>query len=124
LPARAPIVPSDLDHTTAAELESAADGLDAVAAEAGEAAELLREVGEDRRRGNPWRELLEGPRTRKLLQLSGSASQRLSTVAARLRRAVARGLAGNGMRVGEVAKYLGVSHQRVSVLLNDDRPRA
>lgn len=108
---------------TAAELEQAAHGLDEVAAEAGEAAELLRDVGERRRRGRSWRELLDGSRTRALLHLTGSASKRLSSVAARLRRAIARALVAHGLRVGEVAKELGVSHQRVSALLSEERSR-
>lgn len=124
LPPHAPTAASPAADATAAELESAAEGLDEVAAEAGKAADLLREVGAHRRRGQSWRELLDGPRTRSLLQLTSSASQRLSAVAARLRRAVARSLVAHGMRVGEVAKHLGVSHQRVSALLNEERASA
>ena len=59
-----------------------------------------------------------GPKVREVLDLVSANTERMMTAAAELRRAWAAALAEQGLTRRQIATHLGVSHQRVSALLN------
>jgi Homeodomain-like domain-containing protein len=102
-------------------LDEVADDLDGAAADNRAAARQLRRLSARRRQGHPWRDVLVTSSTRNLLGHVADVASRLATGTGRLRRAVIHALRADGARVGEIAEHLGVSHQRVSRLINGDR---
>ena len=79
-------------------------------------AERLRQLRAGRARGRPWAEIVDGRRPG-ALDLVDQAVRRLTEGSAALRRLLVRGLRTEGATMPAIAQILGVSHQRVSVLL-------
>ncbi len=114
--------PPVTDDRALGAVERAADTLDAAAADTRAAARRLRTVRTARRRGRRWGEILANGTARELLGLLGSATRRLTDASASARRALSQALVADGLRIGEVAELIGVSHQRISqVLTSGDR---
>jgi AraC-like DNA-binding protein len=111
------------DDPTVATFEETADTLDRAAANTAIAARRVRHLRGERMRGRPWREVLGRREGRSLLELVGAAASQLSSTAGRLRRAIAHALLADGLRVNQIADVLGVSHQRISRLLNQAHRR-
>ena len=63
-------------------------------------------------------------RAQSVLTALGASAERLAASVGGLRRALVRAFAESGMSVRQIADRLGVSHQRVSVLLSRARPGA
>jgi hypothetical protein len=101
--------------------EEAADSLDRAASDTAEAARHVRRLRSERLKGRPWREVLGRKAARNLLDLLASATSQSSSTVGRLRRAIVDALRGDGLRVGEIADALGVSHQRISRIRGNDR---
>ena len=76
----------------------------------------LRQLRAGRARGRSWEEIIEGRRLG-VLDLVDQAVRRLTESSATLRRLLVRGLRTEGATMPAIAQVLGVSHQRVSVLL-------
>jgi len=76
----------------------------------------LRQLRAGRARGRSWEELVDGRRPG-VLDLVDQAVRRLTESSAALRRVLVRGLRAEGATMPAIAQVLGVSHQRVSVLL-------
>lgn len=76
----------------------------------------LRQLRAGRARGRPWEEIVDGRRPG-LLDLVDQAVRSLTESSAALRRVLVRGLRAEGATMPAIAQILGVSHQRVSVLL-------
>lgn len=106
------------DEQALAALDEVADSLDAAAVDQRRASRRLRRLGQERRRGRPWREVLGGGVARELLGGLTALATGLTVGGARLRRVIARTLRSDGLRVGEIAALLGVSHQRASGIVN------
>jgi hypothetical protein len=76
----------------------------------------LRQLRAGRARGRSWEEIVDGRRLG-VLDLVDQAVRRLTESSATLRRLLVRGLRTEGATMPAIAQILGVSHQRVSVLL-------
>jgi hypothetical protein len=110
----------DPDLTT---FEEVADTLDQAAGDSTTAARQVRRLRAERIRGRPWREVLSRPAARSLLELVGAAAGELSRTTGRLRRAIVHALLDDGLRVKQIADILGVSHQRISSVINHGNRR-
>ena len=85
-------------------------------------AQLKRRIAEIRRQrsaGRSYREIVEATEGDLSVQLITEATQALAEFGARVRRAEALALYGEGMTMEEIAKKFGVTRQRVSALLRD-----
>jgi hypothetical protein len=104
----------------ASALERAADTADAQAEAQHHAAELARAAAREERAG--LSDAAGEPRVRLVLDILARNAERMADVVGHLRRAWAATLTAQGLSARQVAARLGVSHQRVSVLLrNHDR---
>lgn len=81
-------------------------------------ADRIRGLRAARAEGRPWHDMAEAPRST-ALDLIDRAVGRLTGAGAAFRRMLVHGLRREGATVHGIAQRLGVSHQRVSVLLRD-----
>ena len=79
----------------------------------------VEEVRELRRQGVPYSEMSLSEGDSVIATISDN-QERLTSAAARFRRASARQLRVEGMPVADIARSFGVSRQRVAALLSDD----
>ena len=112
---------SDEDRLTAA-LDHLADSAEKTSAEQQVIADSARAMSEERRRGRAWGAILASEGQPPILALLGSSLRRLTQTSARVRTAVAATLVKEGHSTRQIASYLGVTHQRVSAMLN--RPKS
>ena len=74
-----------------------------------------------RAQGRPLREIVPEEETPLLVQLLTESTNLLHSFGNRVRRTEARALHGEGMTMDEIARLFGVTRQRVSALLRDER---
>jgi hypothetical protein len=102
-------------------LEEVASAADGVADDQRRVAQLARTMQRRRQRGWSWsRIILEQPEPG-LLDLLRRSRTRLAGAISGLVRTLASGLAAEGATRRQIAGYLGVSHQRVTAVLNHRR---
>jgi hypothetical protein len=85
-------------------------------------AQIKRRIAAIRRQrsaGRSYREIVEATKGDLSVQLITEATQALDEFGARVRRAEALALYGEGMTMEEIAERFGVTRQRVSALLRD-----
>lgn len=82
----------------------------------------IRRLRAGRADGRSWHEMVDTHRP-VALQLVDRAVRRVAEGSAALRRLLVRGLRSEGATTPGIAHLLGVSHQRVSVLLRDGKER-
>ena len=95
---------------------------DETATSAQELAKQSRAASDERANGATAAELMSSGRPQEILSLGEKMSKRLLAAGSGLRRALVKGLTKEGWGVGRISKLFGVSHQRISALL--DRKRA
>jgi hypothetical protein len=105
-------------------LEMVATAADDVATDQRRIARLARSMQRQRDRGWSWAKVLDREAEPGLLELLRSSARRLAESAAQLAQALARGLAGEGESRRQIARRLGVTHQRISAMLQQDRRSA
>ena len=99
-------------------LEVVADTAEEVAADQAEVANQARSMQEARNRGASWSELVDGQGGIRLLDRLRSTGRKLAAATGRLSLGLAEGLRSEGLSHRAIARRLGVTHQRVSALLN------
>ncbi|MCA1710023.1 MAG: hypothetical protein LC808_44750 [Actinobacteria bacterium] len=102
-------------------LEVVATAADDVAAEQRSVARRARTMQRQRDRGWSWAKVLDRQAEPGLLELLRSSARRLAESAGQLARALARGLTEEGESRRQIARRLGVTHQRISAMLGQDR---
>jgi transcriptional regulator with XRE-family HTH domain len=110
-------------------LQEVAAVADEVAEDQRQIARKARTMQRQRDRGLPWSTVLNGESVPIVLQLLRRSTRRLTEVAGGFARTIADGLSHEGYSRRQIARRLGVSHQRVSALMNgrrrsDDSPSA
>lgn len=109
-------------------LDEVADAADAIARDQKQVARKVRRMQRRRDIGWSWHRVLEAdengdadePSTAALLARS---SDRLGDAVRAFRKVVATGLIDEGRTIRQIAKRFGVSHQRLSALLNHTNSR-
>ena len=105
-------------------LEVVATAADDIAADQRRVARRARAMQRQRDRGWSWAKVLDREAEPALLVLLRSSARRLAESAGQLAQALARGLAGEGESRRQIARRLGVTHQRISAMLHQDRRSA
>ena len=95
------------------------DAVDANARRMDQIKRRIAEIWRQRAAGRSYREIVEATEGDLSVQLITEASQALAESGARVRRAEAVALYGEGMTMDEIAEKFGVTRQRVSALLRD-----
>jgi hypothetical protein len=108
--------------TVSAALQEVADLADAVADEQHQIAEKARAMQHLRDRGWSWAKILDSEDGPVLVDLLRRNSRRVLHATSRVTRSLAAGLAGEGASRREIGRRLGVSHQRISAMLNHGHP--
>lgn len=100
-------------------LEDLAAAADAAADDERQVARRARAMQRQRDRDRPWLEVLEREAT--AIELARRGARRAAEVATELARVTVRGLSGEGQSRRKIAQRLGVSHQRITAMLNGRR---
>jgi hypothetical protein len=104
-----------------ASLEGVAEAADEVADEQRQVARQARSMQDRRDRGVSWAKILDEDPSPTLLARLRRSCIRLGEATGRASRTVAAGLNLEGESLRKIARRLGVSHQRVSAMLNSTR---
>lgn len=102
-------------------LETVAVAADDVADDQRRVARRARVMQRQRDRGWSWVKVLDREDEPGLVGLLRRSARRLAESAAHLAQALARGLAGEGQSRRQIARRLGVTHQRITAMLSQDR---
>jgi hypothetical protein len=102
-------------------LEGVATAADDVADDQRRVARRARAMQRQRDRGWSWARVLDREAEPGLLELLRGSARRLAESAGHLAQALARGLAGEGQSRRQIARRLGVTHQRITAMLRQDR---
>ena len=106
-------------HSSA--LEAVAEAADDAGREQREVARRARGMQRRRDRGWSWARVLDAERPPGILALSRSGTRHAGQALATLAGVLARGLSSEGESRRQVARRLGVTHQRVSAMLANAR---
>lgn len=102
-----------------APLEDVAAEADAAADDERQLARRARAMQRQRDRGRSWLEILEGESA--AIEVARRGARRAAKVATNLAGTIVRGLSREGQSRRKIAQRLGVSHQRVTAMLNGRR---
>jgi transcriptional regulator with XRE-family HTH domain len=111
----------DGSRSTDASLEGVAAAADEVADEQRQVAEQARSMQRRRDRGVSWARILDEEPSPTLLARLRHSGRRLTEAAGRASRTLIAGLSVEGESRRQIARRLGVSHQRISAILNHTR---
>jgi hypothetical protein len=115
------MIDEDRVHDPAATaLDHLADVADTSATELHELQQDLCAMKEERRHGWTWRQIISASTAAQPLVHITRIAADLATATGAFRRALAKGLRNEGMRVGAIAGLFDVSRQRVSTLVRSD----
>lgn len=108
---------SGADEPMTGALEDLAQAADMTARDQQRLARRARDMVRQRGRGRSWSSILESEKQPGALELLGISARRLASIGGRFRCALGRVLTAEGRSTRQVAKDLGVTHQRVSAML-------
>lgn len=100
------------------ELEEIAVAAEEVAEEQTQVAEEARSMQRLRDRGWTWAGILDRENSSSVLSRLRASRQRLAQMTSRVTRGLTLGLRAEGESHRQIARRIGVSHQRVAVMLN------
>jgi hypothetical protein len=115
--------PAANDQPMAGALDQIAEAADETARDQQRLARRARSMGRQRRLGWSWSQILERERQPGLLALMTRSARRLHEVSGRFRPTLAKALGDEGLSTRQIAKMLGVTHQRISAMLNRRGPK-
>ena len=118
-----PSDPAATDQPMAGALDQIAVAADETALDQQRLARRARSMSRQRGRGWSWSQILERERQPGLLLLLTRSARRLHEVSGRFRPTLAKALGDEGLSTRQIAKALGVTHQRISAMLNRPRPK-
>lgn len=98
-------------------LDNLAAAADEVANDQRQVARAARAMRRQRSQGLTWSTILDRPPGSSMLPLLARSLGRAVDAAGAFRRSVVEGLAAEGLSRRQIARLLGVTHQRVSALL-------
>jgi len=104
-----------------AALDEVAAAADEVAADQREVARRAREMQRRRDAGWSWAQILDWDPDPGILGLLRRSGRRMAEAVGGLASAAASGLSSEGETHRQIARRLGVSHQRVTAMLKEDR---
>jgi transcriptional regulator of aromatic amino acid metabolism len=104
-------------------LDQIAEAADETALDQQRLARRARSMSRQRRLGWSWEQILQRERQPGLLSLLTRSVRRLHEVSGRFRPALAKALGDEGLSTRQIAKMLGVTHQRISAMLNRPGPK-
>ena len=110
------------DQPMAGALDQIAEAADETALDQQRLARRARTMSRQRRLGWSWSQILERERQPGLLILLSRSARRLHEVSGRFRPTLAKALGDEGLSTRQIAKTLGVTHQRISAMLNRPGP--
>lgn len=110
-----------MGEAMSAALEELADAADEVAAEQRMVARKARSMQRLRDRGWSWTRILDAENAPGLLEMLRRSATRLAGMTSGLAKTLAAGLRAEGQSRRQIGGRLGVSHQRISAMLNGDR---
>jgi hypothetical protein len=115
--------PAANDKPMAGALDQIAEAADETALDQQRLARRARSMSRQRRLGWSWEQILQRERQPGLLILLTRSARRLHEVSGRFRPALAKALGDEGLSTRQIAKMLGVTHQRISAMLNRPGPK-
>ena len=104
-------------------LDQIAEAADETALDQQRLARRARTMSRQRRLGWSWSQILERERQPGVLVLLTRSARRLHEVSGRFRPALAKALGDEGLSTRQIAKMLGVTHQRISAMRNRPAPK-
>lgn len=99
-------------------LDEVAEAAEETALDQQRLARRARSMSRHRRLGWSWSLILQRERQPGLVVLLTRSARRLHDVGGRFRRALGQALVHEGLSIRQVAKMFGVTHQRISAMLN------
>jgi hypothetical protein len=118
-----PSGPAANDQPMAGALDQIAEAADETALDQQRLARRARSMSRQRRLGWSWSQILQRERQPGLLILLTRSARRLHEVSGRFRPALAEALGDEGLSTRQIATMLGVTHQRISAMLNRRGPK-
>ncbi|MGH9024175.1 MAG: hypothetical protein ACRDV9_13925 [Acidimicrobiia bacterium] len=106
------------DEPLTRSLDEVAEAAEETALEQTRLARRARSMSRQRRLGRSWAEILQRERQPGILALLARGARRLQDVSGRFRYALGKALIEEGLSTRQVAKEFGVTHQRISAMLN------
>jgi len=116
--------PRQTEDETLSALEALAVTAEETARDQKAVARAARTMADRRQRGWPWAKILDDDRPPGVLNLLGSAVRRLTATSARVRSELARALSDEGHSTRHIARRFGVTHQRISSMLQQHAARS
>ena len=114
--------PGANDQSMAGALDEVAEAADETALDQQRLARRARSMSRQRRLGWSWSQILQSERQPGLLVLMARSARRLHEVSGRFRPALGQALVDEGLSTRQIAKTFGVTHQRISAMLNRAAP--
>jgi hypothetical protein len=99
-------------------LEDLADAAEESSRELRGVANTARDLDRQRRNGVPWSTMVSTKAAQRLFDRLAGSARRMAGATSRLRHSVIEALGQEGLSTRQIAKVMGVTHQRISAMRN------